>query len=113
MLRTEEEAKQCWCPFVRHYNALHEPCGNSMAGMTADNMRRGDWPFGCIASACMAWRWGEGDKVRSKIELIKNRCLETHEGLKEAKAWTERPENIHLWSSAGRRGYCGLASKDS
>ncbi len=51
---TEEEAKTKWCPFVRHYNAMFQPCGNSLAGVPPRETPV--TPFTCIASACMAWR---------------------------------------------------------
>ena len=62
MLRTEEEAKKCWCPFVRA--AVH---GDDDTGLALGVNR---WPLcakghmsgtTCIGSACMAWRWaGQG-----------------------------------------------------
>jgi hypothetical protein len=50
---TEEDAKQKWRPMVNHYNALHEPCGNSFAMMGSPN----DWRHTkCIGSSCMMWQ---------------------------------------------------------
>lgn len=50
MLRTEEEARKCWCPFARYG-----------AGECAVNRDIQSDHFGsgnkCIASECMAWRW--------------------------------------------------------
>ncbi len=44
-MKTEAEARQCWCPFVRV---------NPFGSIT----NRGDISTTtCIASECMAWRW--------------------------------------------------------
>ena len=61
---TEEEAKQKWCPMVNHYNALHEPCGNSFAAMGSPN----DWRHTkCIGSSCMMWRIVEETKENAEL----------------------------------------------
>ena len=54
MIVTEEQAKTKWCPFVRHHNALFEPCGNSLASMP--NRETHPTFSKCIAYQCMAWR---------------------------------------------------------
>jgi hypothetical protein len=51
MMLSEEEAKTKWCPHVR----LLEP----YAEKTSMNRGNEDEPIGCcLASECMAWRWG-------------------------------------------------------
>jgi hypothetical protein len=47
---TEDEAKTKWCPFVRAQLTEGEPSYNA-----TPEARVGQ----CIASGCMAWRWGE------------------------------------------------------
>lgn len=49
---TEDEAKTKWCPFARVYEF-----GNRESAITAGV---GLMPINsnCIASQCMAWRWG-------------------------------------------------------
>ena len=56
MLLTEDEAKTKWCPFVRA--SIYEAADNDVSGNRAGPLRESG---GCIASACMAWRWGEPD----------------------------------------------------
>lgn len=54
---TEDEARQKWCPFVRHFNALYQPCGNSLVSMLSQMGDRNVEPFHCIASGCMMWEF--------------------------------------------------------
>lgn len=50
MLRTEEEARKCWCPFARTSDVSCESAVNrTPSGMIDEGAR-------CIASKCMAWR---------------------------------------------------------
>lgn len=51
MLRTEEEAKKCWCPFARAVRSG----GGSMTSANRDG-RSLDPRALCLASECMAWR---------------------------------------------------------
>lgn len=54
-MKTEQEARECWCPFVRYaYGAGKNSSGNRTDA--ADDKQR----YNCIASDCMAWRWAEG-----------------------------------------------------
>lgn len=48
MALTEDEARSRWCPFTR--------VGEQASG-AAENRPNGD--LHCIASGCMAWRWGQ------------------------------------------------------
>ena len=59
MLRTEEEAKKCWCPFARVSCADGEAVGNHAANRFATAFSEGHERTRCIASECMACRWGE------------------------------------------------------
>jgi hypothetical protein len=56
MLRTEEEARACWCPFARVVVDTLE----GEAATSANRSGSGSgWAIArCIASACMAWRLG-------------------------------------------------------
>lgn len=47
---TEEEAKLCWCPFVRFTSTPSDDFVPNRSEKSTDSTR-------CIASACMAWRW--------------------------------------------------------
>lgn len=54
-------------------------------------------PYRCIASECMAWRWGEGF---------------THAD--DCAYWdfpTMAAENCSCEGNPGRRGFCGLAGE--
>jgi hypothetical protein len=95
-MKTEEEARKCWCPFTR--------------AAAVDSVGAGRWrliakvpPFNrffhttdglivpdtarCIASECMAWRWEEN-----------------------AETWTTG-EKKKPNSMSNADGYCGLAGK--
>ena len=61
-MKTVEEARQCWCPFARCMSV--EEDWTAKPGQAARNRlvtADGESSFaqgGCIASECMAWRWG-------------------------------------------------------
>ena len=84
-MRTEEQAREKWCPYSR-YNPNNEGGGgNRFWGMDGvhDHCR-------CIASDCMAWRWL------------------THEN--RDQIW--RPTGPDTAQSTdAHMGYCGLAGK--
>lgn len=66
-MKTEEEAKKCWCPFVRLVDGSAggglEYMGNRRAGEGASVSPYVIAHSGCIASECMAWRWIGPDPV--------------------------------------------------
>ena len=52
-MKTEAEARKCWCPFVKLVIDLeHYASGNRFMGPAFDDQTK------CIASECMVWRWG-------------------------------------------------------
>ena len=62
-LLTVDEAKVRWCPLARDHNTA----GNRIPyGSAGDGPCEHDYTmevaarFPCIASDCMAWRWGRG-----------------------------------------------------
>ena len=77
-MHTEEQAREKWCPFVRfddtacnrHGVQAHRiiETGEQIAGHDDNNPAYAR----CIASECMAWRWGES-------RCIKNMTLKFHE----------------------------------
>ena len=95
MLRTETEAREKWCPFVR----LTE---DSPAAQVAWNrVSRADGPPGrrdcnCIASDCMQWQWFDREGDPSQDKDIDKRI--------DGKPTVPR----HV-PQEQRRGYCGLA----
>lgn len=54
-MKTEEEARECWCPFARSAFSL-DP-NDEMASLCSANRGNTDNNCHCIASECMAWRW--------------------------------------------------------
>lgn len=54
---TEEQAKTKWCPFARDYAQV----GAGSRPVTVNRTPTGLCESGtmCIATACMAWHWGE------------------------------------------------------
>jgi hypothetical protein len=57
VIRTEEEAKTKWCPFVRFGwgDVRNSAPGINRCGSGDGEMSESK----CIGSACMAWRWQE------------------------------------------------------
>lgn len=70
---TEEEAKGKWCPFVRLTTNECEPAHNTYYGSNGFTVRA-DKNFTCIASGCMAWRWGVIEGMTQNIQSIKGYC---------------------------------------
>lgn len=57
---TEEQAREKWCPMVRLAEATAPPGYPSRNRGTSDS---GVHPLcRCIASECMAWRWGKRNR---------------------------------------------------
>lgn len=59
---TEEAAKRKWCPFTRCTNVLSSGDGPRFAVAVNrwDGIRGKTIGPLCVASACMAWHWGDG-----------------------------------------------------
>ena len=59
-MKTEEQAKQCWCPFAR---VLEETNASMIEGYFPVCNRTHNGKASaralCIASKCMLWVWGE------------------------------------------------------
>lgn len=79
---TEEEAKQKWCPFVRHTADGTDAASNRYATQSGATPEQ-QWNA-CIGSACMAWRFNRDD-------------------------WSENMSTGAITYHQG--GYCGLAGK--
>ena len=89
MLKTEEEARECWCPYARNIVEIKNGDGLIVA-VTSGNKFSEDKMSVCIASNCMAWRW----KNASEETKAHMRAVRTH----------------HLNNAVG---YCGLAGEPS
>ena len=94
MLLTEAEARTKWCPHTRGiysgsaFNRLGELSPGNPAELNPEVCR-------CIASDCMAWRWGEW--APTDVHTI------TEDG---------RPMVVQVEDRARpTRGYCGLAGR--
>ena len=86
---TEDEAKTKWCPFARDWVVD----GKDAAAINRHFRLDGTHVHSpCIASACMAWRWGP-----------------------EIRGVSDDPDRPHAVSRfekvEPRTGYCGLAGK--
>ncbi len=110
MLLTEAEAKKKWCPYARG------SAGENRAFKTDADAPPAD--CSCIASLCMAWRWGEIEPKR-KTTHHKNRAASTAHSWRPADvpvSWQWVPydgETRAHWlepeaeAKARRRGHCG------
>lgn len=78
MLRTETEARRCWCPFAISLRQNSD----SMTGVNRDG-NKSDPRSRCLASECMAWRKQESKTFSYKAEAEFRRSgqrLESDEG---------------------------------
>jgi hypothetical protein len=103
MLKTEDEARQCWCPFARTLDyavdTARQGSDPQLVGASV-NRRAGnnfDPDIMCVASECMAWRWGGMRKTDGTT-------IGSHAAIKAAS----RGETTDEWHSVG---YCGLVGK--
>jgi hypothetical protein len=110
MLLTETEAKKKWCPYAR-------ATGDNRAFVKTDPSKP-PAACSCIASLCMAWRWGEVEPSQRKTNH-EHRTASSPLGWRAADVpagWTWVPydgtERAH-WlepeaeAKARRRGHCG------
>jgi hypothetical protein len=65
MLRTEDKARECWCP---HSRVVHTECDYG-AVVSANSFGDGVRSVAtrCIASDCMAWRWERHTEVGKEV----------------------------------------------
>ncbi len=110
---TEAEAKTKWCPFTRATDETGKQPGSNRTGS--------DWDYSayqCIASGCMAWRWGQ--TIDGPVIETKSMVYDYHGVFKVAykEGWrVKKPgdrdgrggelERVELIKT----GYCGLAGK--
>jgi hypothetical protein len=118
MIRTEEEARKCWCPFARPampHNSPFQP-GNRMPDMGGDGYTSKLSPSNsCIASECLAWRWAVTD---TQSGWVVTRPGNT-EPEKDLWGWNPviDPSTYREGFTATKyvpkvtHGYCGLAGK--
>jgi len=102
MLKTEDEARQCWCPFVRQQTTINNKYGDAtaIASLNASDHTLDRYDVApCIASDCMAWRW------RNKHSLMFRDWRDDSDDLQGDAAQRENYEGDQP------TGYCGLAGK--
>lgn len=109
MLRTEGEAKLCWCPFSRVMRMV-DPNAGSIGPFNRAEFETTKEPClpiasYCIASACMAWRWHDIEASNHPAQSFRVPDDENVRGQKT-------PHSVGH-KLMPRRGYCGLAGKDS
>lgn len=58
-MKTEAEAKKCWCPFARPVFQHADDCGYvpGNRNFVPSGQSQITEQTQCIASECMAWRW--------------------------------------------------------
>ena len=113
MLRTEDEARKCWCPFVKlHMNPNTEARGfavSSRGNVMMEDEDRDDVSISrCLASGCMAWREGP---ERNWI-VAEGRFA----AIGEAVSVKTNPENGEIIEGQIERrqfpwGFCGLIER--
>jgi hypothetical protein len=97
---TEDEAKTKWCPHARQAAVISNDLGTGATANRDASNHYGVPNVNCIASACMAWRWGPTENKPSDISTIHAHMVATGCGPLDATGAT---------STAVKHGYCGLA----
>lgn len=109
---TEEEAKGKWCPFARAMiaRAITENKVPRFIAMASANRDEGDEASPlyspCIASSCMAWRWGYETERRHPAGPD-DPDPPVDEGWERYTGTYGAPDYWARW--VRDRGYCGLA----
>lgn len=99
MLRTEEEATQCWCPFARTIDG--HPGNAEGAGAYAAAVNRGvpeHWAehIRCIGSACMAFRWApDADVKQSGLLIDEEDAHLATDAWWDGKYWRTNTDRVH------------------
>lgn len=124
MLMTEEQAKAKWCPHARASNEQE-----SAVAVNRSAVNKPDRDCFCIASACMAWRWNDGEQTRRFVVFKDNpRSRSNHaphlpDGVSDTWEWLRHGEGEgrsplsagfrepQCDADARRRGYCGAFGK--
>jgi len=107
-MKTEEEARKCWCPFARSDSA---PGGS----YNRDYQGGGGKLCMCIASGCMAWRWGN---EQTTVEVDRTQDASWKEAL-QRQGWscerTYRSDDgrveYEMRLVQAPSGFCGLAGE--
>lgn len=137
---TEEEAKKLWCPHVRLVQGDRRRDGDvNLRAPTLNRVKVYGEDEGflksacCIASKCMAWRWGERPKARILFYIRNGKRTTTGERMEVTHDMPEppRPKSVPPeWSwfaedcdqdagwdediagiNARAKGFCGLAGR--
>lgn len=117
MLYTEAEAKKKWCPFSRTAFQYRAGAGNGDCMIVA-NRAETDEPLSlCLASGCMAWRWGMKRGLRDMaVQGGIDAANKTHgaPGPANPEWYATRDRVIGEIATAqnlNQPGFCGLAGK--
>lgn len=121
-MHTEEQARELWCPMVRHVvNAETVAAGNRFEeGFHANECR-------CVVSQCAMWRWLSASPQKWLDATVKGVTHLDAEppstpDVKPPQGWdwvasSENGDNGGGWreppdqADARRQGYCGLAGQ--
>lgn len=96
-MHTEDQARQKWCPFA---STAALPDSHPQGGTIYDTRGQSTGFTACIASACMAWQWDDGQQNDFGADRPEG------EGWKKVGSfWCRNPKPGDAW----RPGYCGLA----
>ncbi len=95
-MKTPDEARQCWCPFVRKLAVFDSNQGRRPGTFNRAAEDELVPSCNCIADECMAWRWGYVLEELTEID-------------ETAAAFKAVPQ--FAVSKSGKTGYCGLAGK--
>lgn len=124
---TEEEAKTKWCPEVRTIGVELFGHERVMAAVNRAEDYQNRHDCRCIASACMAWRWGvhppretrrvyKGETHKNGNPIVRAGTLVVIDGQSWRYEYTDHDEKgefdlVHRAypESHPRTGYCGKA----
>ncbi len=102
-MHTEEQARTKWCA---HARVSHEGEGNRYT-MDTDYAKKTSFAC-CIASDCMAWRWGPYSDDREMMLVDKA----TGERIVAGTYWNSEWVPVRPGDTPPEpHGYCGLAGK--
>lgn len=119
-MHTAEQAKELWCPMVRHEGGNGGSFNRGSLNNNPTNRDSADsktpiYGCQCIGDQCAMWRWGEDRPMRRIVNAnvfnqnsptSRNFILHDADELeREPSSYIETEEA----ADARRRGYCGMA----